>query len=159
GPFTSEVELRELVDLAQERGVVEDSERKMIHSVFELGDTVAREVMVPRTEVIWIERTKTVRQALTLSLRTGSTRVPVIGESVDEIVGAVNLKELACAYVDSGRTQQPVEELMAEPDFVPDSKPVDDLLERMQLSRNHMVIAVDEYGGPAGLVSIEDILE
>lgn len=159
GPFTSEVELRELVDLAQERGVVEDSERKMIHSVFELGDTVAREVMVPRTEVIWIERTKTVRQALTLSLRTGFTRVPVIGESVDEIVGVVNLKDLARAYVDSGRTQQPVEELMAEPDFVPDSKPVDELLERMQLSRNHMVIAVDEYGGTAGLVTIEDILE
>jgi len=73
GPFTSEVELRELVDLAQERGVVEDSEREMIHSVFELGDTVAREVMVPRTEIVWIERTKTVRQALALALRTGFT--------------------------------------------------------------------------------------
>ena len=159
GPFTSEIELRELVDLAQERGVVEDSERKMIHSVFELGDTVAREVMVPRTEIVWIERTKTVRQALTLSLRTGFTRVPVIGESVDEIVGVINLKDLARAYVDTGRTQRPVEELMAEPDFVPDSKPLDELLERMQLSRNHMTIAVDEYGGTAGLVTIEDILE
>lgn len=159
GPFASEVELRELVDLAQERGVVEDSERKMIHSVFELGDTVAREVMVPRTEVVWIERTKTVRQALALSLRTGFTRIPVIGESVDEIVGVVNLKDLAGAYVDSDATRQPVGGLMSEPDFVPDSKPLDELLERMQVSRNHMAIAVDEYGGTAGVVTIEDILE
>ena len=159
GPFTSEVELRELVDLAQERGVVEDSERQMIHSVFELGDTVAREVMVPRTEIFWIERTKTVRQALALSLRTGFTRVPVIGESVDEIVGVVNLKDLARAYVESGGAQWPVSELMNEADFVPDSKSLDELLERMQVSRNHMAIAVDEYGGTAGLVTIEDILE
>lgn len=159
GPFTSEIEVRELVDLAQERGVVEDSERQMIHSVFELGDTVAREVMVPRTEVIWIEGTKTVRQALSLSLRTGFTRVPVIGESVDEIIGVVNLKDLTRAYVESGGAAWPVSELMTEADFVPDSKSLDELLERMQVSRNHMAIAVDEYGGTAGLVTIEDILE
>lgn len=159
GPFASEVELRELVDLAQERGVVEDSERRMIHSVFELGDTVAREVMVPRTEVVWIERTKTVRQSLALALRSGFSRIPVIGESVDEIVGVVNLKDLTEVYVDSDATQQSVGELMSEPDFVPDSKPLDELLERMQVSRNHMAIAVDEYGGTAGVVTIEDILE
>jgi len=159
GPFASEVELRELVDLAQERGVVEDSERKMIHSVFELGDTAAREVMVPRTEVVWIERSKTVRQALALSLRTGFSRIPVIGESVDEIVGVINLKELARAYVESAAAHQAVAEWMGESDFVPDSKPLDELLERMQLSRHHMVIAVDEYGGTAGVITIEDILE
>jgi len=159
GPFASEVELRELVDLAQERGVVEDSERKMIHSVFELGDTAAREVMVPRTEVVWIERSKTVRQALALSLRTGFSRIPVIGESVDEIVGVINLKELARAYVESAAAHHAVAEWMGESDFVPDSKPLDELLERMQLSRHHMVIAVDEYGGTAGVVTIEDILE
>ncbi|WP_370947922.1 hemolysin family protein [Amycolatopsis sp. cg5] len=159
GPFTSEVELRELVDLAQERGVVEDSEREMIHSVFELGDTVAREVMVPRTEIVWIEQTKTVRQALALALRTGFTRVPVIGESVDEIVGVANIKDLMPAYMAENGPQRLVGELMNPASYVPDSKRLDDLLKEMQVSHNHMAIAVDEYGGTAGLLTIEDVLE
>jgi CBS domain containing-hemolysin-like protein len=159
GPFTSEVELRELVDLAQERGVVEESEREMIHSVFELGDTVAREVMVPRTEIVWIEQTKTVRQALALALRTGFTRVPVIDDSVDDIVGVANIKDLMPAYMAEGGANRRVQELMNPASFVPDSKRLDELLKEMQLSHNHMAIAVDEYGGTAGLLSIEDILE
>ncbi|WP_410658035.1 hemolysin family protein [Amycolatopsis sp. lyj-112] len=159
GPFTSEVELRELVDLAQERGVVEESEREMIHSVFELGDTVAREVMVPRTEIVWIEHDKTVRQALALALRTGFTRLPVIGESVDEVVGVVNIKDLMPAYMAEGGAQRRVEELMNPASFVPDSKRLDELLKEMQVSHNHMAIAVDEYGGTAGLLTIEDVLE
>src|SRR5882757_8318282 len=101
GPFSSEVELRELVDLAGERGVVDDGEREMIHSVFELGDTIAREVMVPRTEIVWIERTKSVRQALALSLRTGFTRLPVVDDGVDDVVGVVNLKDLVHSSLDS----------------------------------------------------------
>ncbi|MFI9454378.1 hemolysin family protein [Amycolatopsis sp. NPDC052450] len=159
GPFTSEVELRELVDLAQERGVVEESEREMIHSVFELGDTVAREVMVPRTEIVWIEHDKTVRQALALALRTGFTRLPVIGDSVDDVVGVVNIKDLMPAYMAEGGSQRQVEELMNPASFVPDSKRLDDLLKEMQVSHNHMAIAVDEYGGTAGLLTIEDVLE
>jgi CBS domain containing-hemolysin-like protein len=129
--------------------------------VFELGDTVAREVMVPRTEIVWIEQDKTVRQALALSLRTGFTRIPVIDESVDTIVGLVNLKDLVRASLDteSGGSARPVAELMYPASFVPDSKRLDDLLREMQLSHNHMAIAVDEYGGTAGLVTIEDILE
>jgi CBS domain containing-hemolysin-like protein len=163
GPFSSEVELRELVDMAQESGVVDAGEREMIHSVFELRGTIAREVMVPRTEMVWIEQTKSVRQALALSLRTGYTRLPVIGESVDEVVGVVNLKDLVKATVDPQRNglgeARLVSELMGEATFVPDSKRLDDLLREMQLSRNHMAIAVDEYGGTAGLLTIEDILE
>ncbi|MBN6037558.1 hemolysin family protein [Amycolatopsis sp. 195334CR] len=159
GPFTSEVELRELVDLAQERGVVEDSEREMIHSVFELGDTVAREVMVPRTEIVWIEQGKTVRQALALSLRSGFTRLPVIGESVDDIVGVVNIKDLVRASMADGGAAREVHELMSQASFVPDSKRLDDLLKEMQVSRHHLAIAIDEYGGTAGLLTIEDILE
>jgi CBS domain containing-hemolysin-like protein len=163
GPFSSEVELRELVDMAQESGVVDAGEREMIHSVFELRGTIAREVMVPRTEMVWIEQTKTVRQALALSLRTGYTRLPVIGESVDEIVGVVNLKDLVKATMDpptNGRVEHcTVAEVMTDATFVPDSKRLDDLLKEMQLSRNHMAIAVDEYGGTAGLLTIEDILE
>ncbi|WP_033290506.1 hemolysin family protein [Amycolatopsis jejuensis] len=159
GPFTSEIELRELVDLAQERGVVEDSEREMIHSVFELGDTVAREVMVPRTEIVWIERTKTVRQALALALRTGFTRVPVIDDSVDDIVGVVNIKDLMPAYMDPDGPATVVGTVMNPASFVPDSKRLDELLKEMQRTHNHMAIAVDEYGGTAGLLTIEDILE
>jgi CBS domain containing-hemolysin-like protein len=159
GPFASEIELRELVDLAEQRGVVEHGEREMIHSVFELGDTIAREVMVPRTDVVWIERTKTVRQALALALRSGFSRIPVIGENVDDVVGIVYLKDV------SGRAQDPngraakVETMMRPALFVPESKPVDELLREMQSRRTHIAIVIDEYGGTAGLVTIEDILE
>jgi CBS domain containing-hemolysin-like protein len=161
GPFSSEVELRELVDMAEERGVVESGERQMIHSVFELGDTIAREVMVPRTDVVWIERTKTVRQALALCLRSGFSRLPVIGENVDDVVGVVYLKDLVRRSQNgSEHNRGPrVEELMRTPTFVPESKPVDELLRDMQAQRIHIAIVVDEYGGFAGLVTIEDILE
>ncbi|HET9137852.1 hemolysin family protein [Actinophytocola sp.] len=162
GPFSSEVELRELVDMAEERGVVDADEREMIHSVFELRGTIAREVMVPRTEMVWIEVDKSVRQALALSLRTGYTRLPVIGDSVDDVVGVVNLKDLVRAAMESGPDGDVwlnVGELMVPASFVPDTKRLDDLLGEMQLSRNHMAIAVDEYGGTAGLLTIEDILE
>ncbi|GAA0258226.1 hemolysin family protein [Saccharothrix mutabilis subsp. mutabilis] len=159
GPFSSEVELRELVDMAQERGVVDEGEREMIHSVFELGDTIAREVMVPRTEIVWIEQTKSVRQALALSLRTGYTRVPVIGGSVDDIVGVVNLKDLVRRTLAEQPNGTVVADVMKPASFIPDSKPIADLLREMQLSRNHLAIVVDEYGGTAGLLTIEDILE
>ncbi|WP_190817787.1 hemolysin family protein [Saccharopolyspora pogona] len=160
GPFSTEVELRELVDLAGERGVVAAGEREMIHSVFELGDTLAREVMVPRTEIIWIEQTKSARQALALCLRSGFSRVPVIGESVDDIVGVVTLKDLTRAVLDARDEAGPaVAELMRPASFVPDTKRLDELLGEMQLSRSHLAIAVDEYGGTAGLLTIEDIIE
>jgi CBS domain containing-hemolysin-like protein len=167
GPFTSEVELRELVDMAGERGVVEAGEAEMIHSVFELGDTVAREVMVPRTEIVWIEHDKSVRQAVALGLRSGFSRLPVIGESVDDIVGVVHLKDLVARTVQGahGAEDQPdpaggsVREVMRPATFVPDSKLLTPLLKEMQVSRNHMAVVVDEYGGIAGLLTIEDILE
>ena len=133
GPFSSEVELRELVDMAEERGVVESGERNMIHSVFELGDTIAREVMVPRTDVVWIERSKTVRQALALALRSGFSRLPVIGENVDDVVGVVYLKDLVRRSQNGSDSRGPrVEEVMRPPTFVPESKPVDELLRDMQ---------------------------
>jgi CBS domain containing-hemolysin-like protein len=158
GPFSSEVELRELVDMASDRGVVDAGEREMIHSVFELGDTIAREVMVPRTEIVWIEQAKTVRQALALCLRTGFSRIPAIAESVDDIVGVVNIKDLVKYTMEDADGTQ-VAEVMRPASFVPDSKRLDVLLKEMQLARNHMAIAVDEYGGTAGLLTIEDIVE
>ncbi|MEV4692226.1 hemolysin family protein [Micromonospora echinospora] len=160
GPFATQVELRELVDLAEQRGVVEHGERQMIHSVFALGDTIAREVMVPRTEMVWIEERKTLAQALALFLRSGFSRIPVIGENVDDVLGLLYLKDLIRRVQgDQEARQMPVAELMRPATFVPESKPVDDLLSEMQAARNHLVIVVDEYGGTGGLVTIEDILE
>ncbi|CKO15322.1 transmembrane protein [Mycobacterium tuberculosis] len=161
GPFASEIELREVVDLAQQRGVVAADERRMIESVFELGDTPAREVMVPRTEMIWIESDKTAGQAMTLAVRSGHSRIPVIGENVDDIVGVVYLKDLVektfCST--NGGRETTVARVMRPAVFVPDSKPLDALLREMQRDRNHMALLVDEYGAIAGLVSIEDVLE
>jgi CBS domain containing-hemolysin-like protein len=161
GPFASEIELREVVDLAQQRGVVADEERRMIQSVFELGDTAAREVMVPRTEMVWIESDKTASQATSLAVRSGHSRIPVIGENVDDVVGVVYLKDLVQRTYyssDSGRDTT-VSAIMRPAVFVPDSKPLDDLLREMQRDRNHMALLVDEYGAIAGLVTIEDVLE
>lgn len=161
GPFASEIELRELVDLAQERGVVADEERRMIQSVFELGDTSAREVMVPRPEMVWIEADKTAGQATSLAVRSGHSRIPVIGENVDDVLGVVYLKDLVqqTYYSSDGGRSVTVAQVMRPAVFVPDSKPLDSLLAEMQRDRNHMAVLVDEYGGIAGLVTIEDVIE
>jgi CBS domain containing-hemolysin-like protein len=161
GPFASEIELREVVDLAQQRGVVAADERRMIQSVFELSDTPAREVMVPRTEMIWIESDKSARQAISLAVRSGHSRIPVIGENVDDVLGVVYLKDLVkqTDYSTNGGCDTPVSHVMRPAVFVPDSKPLDALLREMQRMRNHMALLVDEYGAIAGLVTIEDVLE
>ncbi|GJF08952.1 membrane protein [Mycolicibacterium cyprinidarum] len=161
GPFSSEIELREVVDLAQQRGVVADEERRMIQSVFELGDTPAREVMVPRTEMVWIESDKTAGQATSLAVRSGHSRIPVVGENVDDVVGVVYLKDLVqrTYYSTNGGRDTAVSDVMRQAAFVPDSKPLDALLRDMQRDRIHMVLLVDEYGAIAGLVTIEDVLE
>ncbi len=161
GPFASEAELRELVDLAEASSVIESGERQMIHSVFELGDTLAREVMVPRTDVVFIERTKTLRQAMSLALRSGYSRIPVVGESLDDVVGFAYLKDLTRRVFDrhEAESTERVEQVMRPVLYVPDSKPVDALLREMQAERKHVAVVVDEYGGTAGLVTIEDVLE
>jgi CBS domain containing-hemolysin-like protein len=161
GPFASEAELRELVDLAEASSVIESGERQMIHSVFELGDTLVREVMVPRTDVVFIERTKTIRQAMSLALRSGYSRIPVVGESLDDIVGFAYLKDLTKRVFDrhEAETTERVDSVMRPVLYVPDSKPVDALLREMQAERKHVAVVVDEYGGTAGLVTIEDVLE
>jgi CBS domain containing-hemolysin-like protein len=159
GPFASEAELRDLVEMAQERGVVERAERDMINSVFELGDTIVREVMVPRTDMVTIERGKTVKQALNLLLRSGFSRLPVVGDNNDDVLGVVYLKDLVRKERSEGGGSVKVEEVMRDPVFVPESKPVDELLRDMQSKLGHIAIVVDEYGGTAGLVTMEDVLE
>ncbi len=161
GPFTSEAELRELVDLAEARELIEAGERQMIHSVFELGDTIVKEVMVPRTEMVYIERGKTLRQGVSLALRSGFSRIPVIGDDVDDVVGILYLKDVIRRMYDNpkAQTNETVDALMRPPTYCPDSKPVDELLREMQLTRSHVVIVIDEFGGTAGLATIEDVLE
>ena len=161
GPFATAAELRELVDQAEADRVIEDDERQMIHSVFELGDTIARELMVPRTEMVFIERDKTLRQAMSLGLRSGFSRIPVVGENVDDVVGVVYLKDVTrrtFEHHEAERTER-VESLMRPAFMVPDSKRVDELLRDMQAARVHIAILVDEYGGTAGLVTFEDVIE
>ncbi|MET7439671.1 hemolysin family protein [Streptomyces sp. NPDC004082] len=160
GPFASEAELRALVDLAEKESLIEDEERRMVHSVFELGDTLVREVMVPRTDLVVIERYKTIRQALTLALRSGFSRIPVTGESEDDIVGIVYLKDLARkTHISRDAESELVSTAMRPAAFVPDTKNAGDLLREMQQERNHVAVVIDEYGGTAGIVTIEDILE
>ncbi|MBP2402803.1 Magnesium and cobalt efflux protein CorC [Streptomyces netropsis] len=160
GPFASEAELRAMVDLAEKESLIEDDERRMVHSVFELGDTLVREVMVPRTDLVVIERGKTIRQALTLALRSGFSRIPVTGESEDDIVGIVYLKDLVRkTHISRDAESELVSTAMRPAVFVPDTKNAGDLLREMQQQRTHCAVVIDEYGGTAGIVTIEDILE
>ncbi|WP_432523279.1 hemolysin family protein [Kineococcus sp. SYSU DK006] len=161
GPFGSEAELREIVELAGETEVIEAGEQRMIHSVFELGDTMVREVMVPRTDVVSVRRGTGLHEVEALLLRSGFSRVPVVGEDADEVLGIVYLKDIARRFhADPVAARDEVVEHVARPAvFVPDSLPVDDLLRRMQRDTTHVAIVVDEYGGTAGLVTIEDAIE
>ena len=161
GPFASEAALRELVDMAEASSLIESEERQMIHSVFELGDTMVREVMVPRTDVVFIERHKTLRQAMSLFLRSGFSRIPVVGEDLDDIIGFAYLKDISKRVFDhqDAESLEHVDSLMRPVLHVPDTLAVDDMLREMQLQRRHIAVAVDEYGGTAGILTIEDILE
>lgn len=159
GPYATEVELRELVDIAQERGVVETTEHRMIQNIFDLASTYAKQVMVPRPEMIWIEAEKTVRQATRLMVRSGHSRVPAIGESADDILGVVYLKDMFTPEGAPLDPSTPIAEVMREPLFIPESKPLDVLLQEMQQVNTHIALLVDEFGGIAGMLTMEDLLE
>ncbi len=155
-----EEELRAMVARMTESEGMQEDEREMFRSVFELGDTLTREVMVPRTEMITTESTTSLRKALSLMLRSGYSRVPVTGSSVDDLRGVLYLKDLVRRLQDSpGSADDPVAHLSRPAVFVPESKPVDELLREMQAASSHIAVVVDEYGGIAGLVTIEDALE
>jgi CBS domain containing-hemolysin-like protein len=161
GELNGRSELRGIVDLIEGRGDIDPGEREMVRSVFELGDTIVREVMVPRTDMVFIERDKTVGQGLSLALRSGFSRIPVAGESTDDVVGIAYLKDMVAWEHEQPGTRESdrIEKVMRAATYVPESKPVDELLRLMQIQRIHAAIAIDEYGGTAGLVTIEDILE
>ena len=161
--FGGRPEVRSLVDYIEGQAEIEPGERDMVRSVFELGDTIVREVMVPRTDMVFIERDKTLDQALSLALRSGFSRIPVVGDSIDDVVGIAYLKDVVAweqEHPDADNTlSERIEKVMRPATYVPDSKPVDELLRQMQSMRIHVAIVIDEYGGTAGLVTIEDILE
>jgi rRNA maturation RNase YbeY len=153
--------VEDLVDYIESQDEIEPDERAMVRSVVELGDTIVREVMVPRTDMVFVERNKTLNQALSLALRSGFSRIPVTGESTDDVVGIAYLKDIVAWMHEHPDTEESerVEKVMRPATYVPDSKPVDELLRQMQLQRIHVAIVIDEYGGTAGLATIEDILE
>jgi putative hemolysin len=151
----SEEEIRLLV---RDQGTLLEEEKRMIGEVFELGDTVAREIMVPRVDTEMLEDTLSVGAALEHFQRTGFSRMPVFHDDPDSIVGLALLKDLL-EPIASGRTEELVAHTTRKPLFVPETKPILDLLQEMRASHNHMVVVVDEHGGTAGLVTIEDIVE
>jgi CBS domain containing-hemolysin-like protein len=151
-------DLRDMVDLVSESEQIEDDERSMLHSVFELGRTLTREVMVPRTDMITIALDTPLDKALALFTRSGFSRVPVIGDGVDDMRGMLYLKDALRAMRRAGE-ELTAADAMRPVRFVPEMKLVDDLLREMQAESSHIAVVVDEYGGVAGLVTIEDLLE
>ncbi len=159
--FNDEADLRKLVDQAGARAIIADSQREMIQSVLDLGETLVRELMVPRTDIVWIEGSRTLRQGLSLALRSGFTRIPVIAENLDDVVGIAYVKDLARRVHEHHESEQSetVAEHLRSATFVPENKTAADLLKEMQRDQIHMAVVIDEYGGTAGLITIEDILE
>src|SRR5438270_1324133 len=158
GPFVTEEELRLLVSVGEEEGVLEEEETEMIHSIFEFADTTVREVMVPRIDMVTLEADATVDEAVDLALQAGFSRIPVYKESIDDIIGVLYTKDMLKQLREDHNTL-PIRDLVRPAYFVPETKKLDDLLREIQQKRVHMVIVVDEYGSVAGLVTIEDLVE
>lgn len=150
-----------LHEQAQKHGMIESDLRHLSENNFELGDTLVRELMVPRTEMVWVERDKTLRQGLSLALRSGYSRIPVAGDDLDDIIGIAYVKDLAKRALDhhEAETTEKVEQHMRPPVFVPENKEAAELLRDMQRDQIHLAVVVDEYGGTAGIITIEDIIE
>ena len=158
GPFVTEEELRLLVEVGEEEGVLEEEEREMIHNVFELADTSVREVMVPRIDMVTVEAGATLEAAMDLIVQGGQSRIPVYDGSIDNIIGVLYAKDLLRVFATNQRPAT-VRSLVRPAYFVPESKRLDDLLRELQQQRVHIAIVVDEYGAVAGLVTIEDLVE
>jgi len=158
GPFVTQEEMRMLVNVGEDEGVIQHEEEQLIHSIFEFGDTVVREVMVPRPYIVAVEDDSTVASAADIALKSGHTRLPVYKESIDTVVGVATVQDMLRA-IRQDRENDQVTRIMRPVHYVPEMKKVDELLRELQRGRRHMAIVVDEYGGTAGLVTIEDLLE
>ncbi len=158
GPFVTEDEIRHLVDVAEEEEEIEEEERELIHSVFEFGDTVVREVMVPRPDMVCLKGGSTLEEALKVIIEAGYSRIPLYEGDTDNIIGVLYAKDLLKRLHEKNETGS-VAQLGRAPTFVPETKKVAELLREMQDQHVHMAVVVDEYGGTAGLVTIEDLIE
>ncbi|MGC2190934.1 MAG: hemolysin family protein [Candidatus Dormiibacterota bacterium] len=158
-PFLTEEELKELVLASEQEGIVEEEEREMIHGVLEMTDKPVREVMVPRVQMVALPSDSTVGEAIAEIREHGHSRIPVYEETVDNITGVVYAKDLLGNTNGAGPEELKVGSLARPPTFVPEAKRLGELLQEMQLAKTHLAVVVDEYGGTAGLVTIEDLLE
>jgi putative hemolysin len=158
GPYVTEEELLAMADTAADEEVIEREERKLIHSIIDFGDTVAREVMVPRPDMVTVASAASVRDAADIAAVAGFSRIPVYGQGIDDIVGVVYVKDMMRAERE-GKAEQPVTMVMRQAQFVPESKRVAEVMREMQAGKQHLAIVVDEYGGTAGLITLEDVLE
>jgi CBS domain containing-hemolysin-like protein len=159
GPFVTEEEIRHTVDVAEEEGSIEEDEKELIHSIFEFGDTVVREVMVPRPDMVTLPSEVSLHDALDRVIDAGFSRVPIYEGDTDNIVGILYAKDLLKSIHQERDQPDTVAALGRPATFVPEQKKVADLLREMQKERVHMVIVIDEYGGTAGLCTIEDVIE
>ncbi|MGH2724864.1 MAG: hemolysin family protein [Actinomycetota bacterium] len=160
GPFVSEEEIRSMAEVGHEEGAIEEEEKELIHSIFEFGDTIVREVMVPRPDMAAVDAGESLDGVLDMIIKHGFSRIPVYKDSLDEVIGVVYAKDVLRA-VHAGRNgkAKKAKDLARKPYFVPESKKVSDLLRDMQRERLHLAIVVDEYGSLAGLVTLEDLIE
>jgi CBS domain containing-hemolysin-like protein len=158
GPFISEEEIRQMAEASSEEGAIEEEEKELIHSIFEFGDTIVREVMTPKPDIIGVEGEESLDQVLHLVIKHGYSRIPVYKENLDEIVGIVYAKDVL-RQIHSGRERASLKDLARKAYYVPESKRVAELLKEMQQEKVHVAIVVDEYGAVAGLVTLEDLLE
>jgi CBS domain containing-hemolysin-like protein len=158
GPFVSEVEIRAMAEAGHEEGAIEEEEKELIHSIFEFGDTVVREVMTPQPDVVAIDASRSLEEVMDMVIRHGYSRIPVYRDSMNEVVGIVYAKDVL-RETRSGRNGRTLEQLARPAHFVPESKKVSDLLKDMQREKFHVAVVVDEYGSVAGLVTLEDLLE
>ena len=157
-PAVTEEEIREWIDVGKEEGTIEQDEKEMLYSVLEFGDTTAREIMTPRVDVIVMEDTTDISQAIRIFNETGFSRIPVYHDQIDNITGVLNVKDVFSAMV-STRKDLSIREIMYDPTFVPDTKKIDDLLKELQVHRVQIAIVIDEYSSFVGIVTVEDILE
>ncbi len=157
--MVTEDALKTMVDVGQKDGILEKEERKMIHSIFQLGDTLVREIMVPRIDVQALEIGGSISDAVDTLLNSGYSRVPVYEETIDRILGMLYAKDLLQVWQEGNGNADIRRDLLRKPYFVPEAKKIDELLGEMQKRRVHMAIVVDEYGGVAGVVTLEDIIE
>lgn len=156
--FITDSELKAMADVAHEEHVIEKDERTFIHSIIDFGDTVAREVMVPRPDMVTVAAEVALREAADIATTAGFSRIPVYGKGIDDIVGIAYLKDMMRAERE-GRDTEPVSACMREAQFVPETKRVAEVMREMQAGKQHLAIVVDEYGGTAGLITLEDVLE